>query len=97
MNSTGNERADILAKEAAEFGSSPENDLPTFLCHQLPISISAVKQEISVKIKILTKEWWKKSPRFRKTRRIDPSFPSDKYITIMSSLNWRQTSILTQL
>jgi len=97
MNSTGNERADVLAKEAAEFGSSLENDLPIFLRRQLPISISAVKQEISAKIKILMKEWWKKSPRFKKTRRIDPSFPSDKYITITSSLNRRQTSILTQL
>jgi len=31
MESIGNERADILAKEAAKFKSSPDNDLPPFL------------------------------------------------------------------
>ena len=97
MDSTGNERADVLAKEAAEFGSSDLNNLPTFLHQQLPNSISATKQAINAKIKKLTKEWWQKSPRFKRTRIIDPSFPSAKYLEITSSLNRRQASILTQL
>jgi len=97
MDSVGNERADVLAKEAAEFGSSNQNDLPVFLHRQLPISISATKQAINAGIKKQMKEWWQRSPRFRKTRLIDPSFPSAKYIEITSSLNRRQASILTQL
>jgi hypothetical protein len=93
----GNKRADILAREAVEYGSSPGNNLPVFLQHQLPISISATKQSIGANIKAMTKRWWTKSPRFKKMRLIDPSLPSDKYINITSTLNHRQTSILTQL
>ena len=44
-----------------------------------------------------TKKWWRESPRFKKTKHIDPSLPSDKYLKITSSLNRRQTSLLTQL
>jgi len=59
--------------------------------------ISSTKQAINARIKKSTKEWWQKSPRFKKTRLIDPSFPSAKYLEITSSLNRRQASILTQL
>jgi len=58
MDSVGNERADVLAKEAAEFGSSDQNILPIFLHRQLPISISATKQAINARIKKSMKEWW---------------------------------------
>jgi hypothetical protein len=96
-DSIGNKRADVLAKEAVDYGSSPMNNLPPFLRRQLPVSISAVKQSIGVEAKALTKKWWRNSPRFKKMRRIDPSLPLDKYIKITSTLNHRQTSILTQL
>jgi len=64
---------------------------------QLPLSISAINQSIGANIKVLTKEWWNRSPRHEKMTHIDPSLPSDKYIKLTSSLNRRQTSILTQL
>jgi len=46
-----------------------------------------------------TEIWCKRSPRFKRTKCIDRSFPSNKYIKITSSrsLNRRQTSILTQM
>ena len=97
MESIGKERADILAKEVAEFKSSPKNELPPFLQSQLPISISAIKQAINSRIKESIKEWWKRSPRFKKLRQIDQSLPSDKFLEITSSLNCRQASLLTQL
>ena len=46
-DSTGNERADTLAKDASERGSSRTSKLPTFLRNRLPISISAIKQMIT--------------------------------------------------
>ena len=52
MNSTGNERADTLAKDASENGTSPKTKLPPFLQKRLPISISAVKQMIQEDINI---------------------------------------------
>ena len=95
--STGNKRADTLAKEAAEHGSSPIEDLPTFLHQRLPASVSAIKQAITANIKRQVKEWWRRSPRSIKMRHIDPSLPSDNYIKITNKLNRRQTSLLTQL
>ncbi len=47
MGSTGNEAADEWAKQAAEFGSSSNDLLPSFLCRKLPDSLSAIKQQIN--------------------------------------------------
>ena len=52
MGSVGNEAADELAKHAAEHGSSNRRRLPKFLHKGLPISLSAIKQQISGKTKI---------------------------------------------
>jgi len=64
MNSIGNKRADALAKDTSENGSSPKTKLPPFLQKRLPISISAVKQMIQEEIKINCKWWWIESPRY---------------------------------
>jgi len=89
-DSIGNERAGALAKAASEHGSSQKNKLPTFLQKRLPISISAVKQMITEDTKKKIEIWWKRSPRFKRTKCIDPSFPPNKYMKITSSLNRRQ-------
>ena len=65
--------------------------------NRLPISISAIKQMITKSTKKEIGIWWKRSPRFKQTKCINHSFPSNKYIKITSSLNRRQTSILTQI
>jgi len=64
MDSIGNERADTLAKDASENGSSPKTKLPPFLQKQLPLSVSAIKQMIQEEIKINCKWWWIESPRY---------------------------------
>jgi len=50
-----------------------------------------------MRIKKATKEWWKKSPRYKKMRQINLSLLSNKFLEITSSINCRQASILTQL
>jgi ribonuclease HI len=97
MGSVGNEAADELAKHAAEHGLSNKNCLPKFLRGGLPISISAIKQQISSRTKTETEAWWKRSKRYQRISAIDPSLPSGKFIRATSGLNRKQTSILTQL
>src|SRR5258706_4371668 len=94
---TGNEAADEQAKQAAEFGSSSNDLLPSFLRRKLPDSLSAIKQQIDNDTKQETKTWWKKSKRYKRIKFIDSSFPSSKCIQATSGLNRRQTSVLTQL
>ena len=95
--SIGNKAADEVAKQAAEFGSSSNDLLPSFLRRKLPDSLSAIKQQIDSDTKQETKNWWKGSKRYKRIKFIDSSFPSMKYIQATSGLNRRQTSVLTQL
>jgi ribonuclease HI len=97
MGSVGNEAADELAKHAAIHGSNGKNRLPKFLRKDLPISLSAIKQQISTNTKNETKAWWKRSKRYKRIKSIDPSLPSGKFIKATTGLNRKQTSILTQL
>ena len=62
-----------------------------------PASISAVRQMISNWTKQRANTWWKKSPRYRWLKEIDPSLPSGNFAKITSTLTRSQTSILTQL
>jgi ribonuclease HI len=97
MGSVGNEAADELAKEAAEYGSSAMNSLPRFLRRELPISLSSTKQQIDDNVKKEMKAWWRGSKRYERIRFIDPTLPSGGYIKATLGLNRRQTSVLTQL
>src|SRR5258706_691359 len=97
MESVGNKVADELAKHAAEHGSSNRRRLPKSLHNQLPISLLAIKQQITCKTKTETKTWWKMSKRYKRIKSIDPSLPSRKFIKATSGLNRKQTSILMQL
>jgi len=97
MDSTGNEAADELAKQAAEYGSSDRDLLPPSLRRNLPVSLSAVKQQTKDATKKETKSWWKRSARYRRIKAIDPSLPSMNYTKATNGLHRRQTSVLTQL
>ena len=97
MGSKGNEAADELAKEAAEFGSSSDDLLPLFLRRKLPSSLAAVKQQIGKSTKRETIIWWKKSKRYKRIKAIDPSFPSSRFIEATKELNRKQISVLTQI
>ena len=59
--------------------------------------MAAVKQQIDKATKRETVTWWKRSKRYKKTKSIDPSLPSGKYVQATAELNRNQTSILTQL
>lgn len=93
-----NEKADQLAKEAAQGESSPPEALPAFLRRKaLPVSIPASRQADSIATEVLWKRRWKKSPRFRAIARLDRTLPSRSYMRTISSMNRKQAAILTQL
>jgi len=97
MNSEGNEAVDKLAKEAAEFGSSEQQQLPTFLRRQLPNGLSGYLQQIAQLSKEGNEKWWKRSKRYKRTKTIDPDLSAPNYIKVTNGLNRRQTSVLTQM
>ena len=92
-----NERADEEAKLAAQGSSSDSRFLPPLLRKKLPLSISALRQENSVKLKKRWSRRWKSSERKNLLRSIDSSAPSKKYLHVISDLDRRQASILFQL
>ena len=94
----GNERADELAKQATEEGSSPNRRLPVFIRRKgLPASISATRQVMKSDIKKRWKTEWEVSPRQVILSNVDCSMPSDDFMHIVSQLNRRQASVLIQL
>jgi ribonuclease HI len=93
-----NERADEVAKSAAQGNSSPRTRLPPLLRKKpIPQSIPAIRQ---AHLKTLRQTWskrWMMSPRYRHTHRIDKSLPSNKYLKLVEDLDRRQSAIITQL
>jgi ribonuclease HI len=93
----GNEAADELAKRAAEGHASQPAHLPAFLRKTLPTSVSVLKKGYNDRLKHENVLLLKKSPRFSKLARIDPSILSKKFRDLVDGLNRRQQSILVQL
>jgi hypothetical protein len=94
VNFASNKKVDEEAKKAAQGESSNAKSLPNFLRKGLPLSISALWQSHSNKLK---KQWecrWKLSPREKLLKSINSSAPSKKYIHHIAGLNRRQSSIL---
>lgn len=91
----GNEAADKEAKKAAQGYSNRQ--LTPFLRKPLPISKSAAKQAFMKALKDKTKRMFKKSPRYGKVSRIDPSLPPATFRRDTAHLPRRNTSILIQL
>ena len=73
-----NKRADKEAKLAAQGSLSDSRFLPLLLRKKLSLSISALRQENSVKLKKRWSRWWKSSERENLLRSIDNSAPSKK-------------------
>lgn len=97
-NIEGNEKADEEAKLAATTGSSPRRKLPTFIHHKdLPISISATRQDLKSDMKKRWKLEWKVSHRHPNSSNIDRTLPSDNFMHIIGQLRRPQASILIQL
>lgn len=93
-----NERADEEAKKAAKGRTSEAGSLPATLRNgNLPVSISALRQEHREE---MTRQWtrrWKRSPRYQRISAIDRTAPSKKFLRLITGLNRRQSSIITQL
>jgi ribonuclease HI len=95
----GNEEVDDKAKKAAEGKTSNKKDLPPLLCKQPKHNKSALKQQKSSQLKMHWSHEWKASPRFNKINALDPSFPSNKFIKLISDdrLSRMDTSHICQL
>ena len=81
----GNEKADREAKRAASGLSSPNELLPPYLRKPLLINPSAVTRKFNNELK---KEWcreWHKSERGKRTRKINTSTPSAKFLKSISN------------
>jgi ribonuclease HI len=97
-NFTPNERADALAKRAAEGTSSATNRLPSFIRNsELPTSIPATRHEYLTSLRKSWKSLWKKSPRYPLSRSVDKSLPSNKFLHLVDNISRSQSAILTQL
>ena len=77
-NIHGNERADVLAREAAGGSQAASLDLPRMLRKKLPTSIAALKANRKRSLYPKWTERWALSPRHSKISRIDPCMPSQK-------------------
>ena len=93
----GNEQADRLAKKAVTNGSSTLNRLPRQLKDHLPHSKSARIQAFNEKLKTEAQKNWRKSPRFNRMKKTDPTAPAKDYLKLTAKLPRKLTSILTQL
>ena len=92
-----NKKADKEAKKAAHRDSSDPKSLPKFLRKRLLLSISALWQSHSIKLKKQWEHRWKLSRREKLLKSIDSSAPSKQYICLITDLDHRQSSILFQL
>ena len=93
----GNERADTLAKQAAQGQSSPTMELPPLLRQSLPYSATAEKQAYVTEINAMWEEQWQSSLRRARMEHIDKSFPFKNFRKIQSGLTWAQSSLLLQI
>ena len=81
-----NDKANKLTKDAATGNLSPPRDLPVFLRKPLPVSVSALQQELKSKIQQCWAHCWKTSPRCRHMGGIDKSVPSKKWMSDRKSV-----------
>lgn len=71
--------------------------LPRELRKPPPASVAALKQHRMADLKSEALTRWKASPRYARTRRIDPSLPSNKFLRLAGTLPKSRTSLLVQL
>ncbi|KAJ7101791.1 hypothetical protein C8R44DRAFT_552232, partial [Mycena epipterygia] len=76
----GNERADEEAKRAAQEGSSDLDDIPGPYRPTLPISKSAVRQDLLADMKAKVLHEWTQSPRFVRASQYDARLHKGSYL-----------------
>ena len=80
----GNEEADKEAKKAAEGETSDKKKLPPLLRKQIKSNKSALRQHKKGRLKMRWAQEWAVSPRYNKFKTLDPSFPSSRFIQLIS-------------
>lgn len=93
----GNDKADELAKEAAERKSSRSRDLPLLLRKPLPTNASSAKLQFH---KEMIKKWktmWNASPRKARIDAAEINFPFSNYKKELNKLNREQFSRIVQV
>lgn len=93
----GNEKADELAKEAANGTSSARINLPHILRNPLPTSASAMKQEYHSKLRDKWEKYWEESDRSQRVALIDDEFPFNSFRKRTHLLTRNQASLMIQL
>lgn len=93
----GNEKADVLAKEAAEGRANGRQDLPPLLRNPLPISASSLKQEFHSTMKSRWNTEWLESPRRGRIEQLDDTFPFNGYRERQYKLSRTHASLLLQV
>lgn len=93
----GNEKADELARKAADHKSSRITDLPPYLRKSLPINASAEKQAFHEELLRTWEELWTASPRKMRLDETGASFPYTKLKKNLSKLNREQSSRIAQV
>ena len=91
------ERADKLAKEAAEGRGSVRGDLPALFRSKLPVSVSACKKAYLGQLKARWLEEWADSPRKRRLDPIDAGFPFNSFRGRAEKLSRRHHSLMVQV
>ncbi|CAG7849754.1 SubName: Full=Uncharacterized protein {ECO:0000313/EMBL:CCA73205.1} [Serendipita indica DSM 11827] len=93
----GNETEDEEAKKAITDGSSTAEILPPWMKDALPRNISALRQELKLAAKKSARNKWTSSAQYNRTKTIDESMPSSKYLQITDELMRAEAAILIQL
>ncbi|CCA76851.1 hypothetical protein PIIN_10836 [Serendipita indica DSM 11827] len=93
----GNKAADEEAKKAITDGSSTAATLPPWMKDTLLQNISALRQELKLAARKSAHNKWKSSARYDRTRPIDETMPSNKYLQITDELMRAEAVALIQL
>jgi ribonuclease HI len=93
----GNERADVLAKEAALGDPSAPRRLPKELHKPAPRSKAAILRSYTNAMQKQVEMAWKASPRATRLETVDPTFNPRQYMQLITKLPKKHAAILIQL
>ncbi|PPQ80685.1 hypothetical protein CVT24_011068 [Panaeolus cyanescens] len=93
-NVVGNEKIDQEAKQAAMGMSSPRQDLPRLLRSPLPMSVSALRQNLKREAKERANNQLKLSPRWPQFENLEADYNFDNYHKAIEKADRYKASIL---
>lgn len=93
----GNEQADEEAKKAAGGDGTDERELPMELREGLPFNVLSERATFAERIKKRWQDMWRRSPRYAKLNRVDPSAKPTTFQKLTKGFGKIHTSIIVQL